>query len=87
MTLSIFLAEKNTNLFKLLPNLTETDYHSEWTCDLCYCQNINNFRLIISTHQHYQRVCSQCINTTKFNHIFTENTDKIKNMLKDSITY
>jgi hypothetical protein len=87
MTLSIYLAEKNTNLFKLLPphSTTKTEYQSEWSCDLCYSHNINNFRLIISTHEKHLRVCSECINTKHFNNTFIEENSKIKNMLKDNI--
>lgn len=82
--LQIFFAKNDTNVFRLLSDTNFTSYHSDWSCDLCYCQNSSDtdFKTIIITYHQYRRVCSECISNGFLYPIFGNDAEKIEKILK-----
>ncbi len=84
----VYFAEKHTNTFDRLPILNYSEYHSDWSCDLCYSQNYeSDFKTIISTESQYHRVCSDCICTKKFESIFKSSANEIRDTILTHFKY
>jgi|688.fasta_scaffold1630218_2 hypothetical protein len=89
--ISVYFAEKHMNTFDLLPLLESSEFHSHWSCDLCYSQSYEvscfDFKTIIATSSQYRRVCSECLNTKNFEDIFKEESYEIKGIISNHFKY